>query len=333
MTSKENMELIFQHKQPEWIPHLRSEAYNLIDYLVERPIKSTGYDAWGCHWISCDTSLGITHPDTCDVKFEYIEDWREHTNFPDLESMDFSPMIEEVKDFINRDERMVQYVSLNGIFERTHTLMGFENALCAVLDDPDEYGELLKAIADHKIMLFKKVYDICQPDILVYHDDMAAQTGQFFGTDFYVDYLFPQYKRIVKAAKEIGYKHVIHHSCGKVDALIPHWLECGFDGWDSVMACNDLTMIKKEFGDRIIFMPGLDTQGVLGNDDSTEEEIENMVLEWMEMLANDGTGLIIDSSAAFSMNPKNEEICLKYIQKHGKSFMDKKKCHLHENFK
>lgn len=325
MTAKENMEKIFQHEKPDWIPHLGTEAYGIRDYIVERPIMTTGRDAWGCNWISCPDSLNITHPDTSDIKLEEVTAWREKVTFPDLEQIDFSPMAEEAKAFTDRDSKMLQYVSLNGIFERTHILMGFENALCQVLLEPEEYGEFLTAIADHKIKLFQKVYDICQPDILVYHDDMAIQTGPYFGLDFYREYLFPQYKRIVDAAREIGYPHVVHHSCGKVDALLPDWISCGFDGWDSVMACNDLTEIKKNYGDKIVFMPGLDTQQVLGPKDSTRGDIEKMVVNWMEMLAGDGFGLIIDSTVAYSLNPENEKICLEFIEKHGKAFMDAKK--------
>jgi hypothetical protein len=325
MTERENFELIFQHKKPEYIPHLGYHAYGIRDYIVERPIMTTGYDAWGCHWISCEDSLNITHPDTSDVKFEDMENWREHVTIPDLDKIDFTPMVEEAKAFTNREAKMTQYVSLNGIFERSHILMGFENALCACMEDPEEFGEMLKEFADHKIRLYQKVYDICQPDILVYHDDMATQSAQFLPTDFYKKYLFPQYKRIVEAARSMGYKYVVQHSCGRVEALIPDWLDCGFDGWDSVMACNDLKKLKKEFGDKVVFMPGLDTQGVLGTTGSTRSEIEHMVVEWMEMLANDGTGLIIDSTVAYSLNPANEKVCLEFILKHGKPFMDAKK--------
>ncbi len=325
MTCKENMELIFQHKKPDWIPHLGHDTYGIRDYIVERPIMTTGYDAWGCHWISCADSLNITHPDTSDIKFSDIEDWKEKCNIPDLEKIDFSPMEKEAEEFTDREEKMVQYVSLNGIFERSHTLMGFENALCAGLEDPEEYGKMLAAFADHKIRLYKKVYEICRPDILVYHDDMASQAAQFFHTEFYEEYLFPQYKRIVDAAREIGYRHVVQHSCGKIEKLIPSWLKCGFDGWDSVMPCNDLKKIKEKYGDQIVFMPGLDTQHILGLSTSSRHDIEKMVVDWMEMLAGDGTGLIIDSTVAYSLNPANEKICLEFILKHGKPFMDAKK--------
>jgi len=322
MTPKENMELIFAHKQPEWIPHLGHDTYGIRDYIVERPIMTTGYDAWGCHWISCPTTLNITHPDTKDIKMEDLENWREKVQIPDLDKIDFTPMVEEAKAFTDRDEKMVQYVSLNGIFERSHTLMGFENALCACMEEPEEYGEMLKAFADHKIRLFQKVYEICQPDLLVYHDDMATQTSQFIDTEFYVNYIFPQYKRIVDAAKKIGYRYVVHHSCGKIEKLIPDWLSCGFDGWDSVMPCNNLPEIKKNYGDKIVFLPGMDTQKVLGNSSSSPRDIEEMVVRWMNMLAGDGTGLILDSTVAYSLNPANEAISLECILKHGKPFMD-----------
>lgn len=73
MTNRENMELIFQHKQPEKIPHLGTDAYGVRDYVVERPIMTTRYDTWGCHWISCPDSLNITHPDANVILLTDIE--------------------------------------------------------------------------------------------------------------------------------------------------------------------------------------------------------------------------------------------------------------------
>lgn len=327
-TPRENFDIIFHHEKPDYIPHLGYHAYGIRDYIVERPIMTTGFDAWGCHWISAPHSLNITHPDLKDIKFDEVCDWRTKAHIPDLDAIDFTPMVEEAKAFTNREEKMLQYVSLNGIFERSHILMGFENALCEAMTEPEEFGTMLKAFADHKIRLFQKVYDICHPDILVYHDDMGTQKSQFMPTDFYIKYLFPQYKRIVDAARAMGYKYVVQHSCGRIQELIPEWLKCGFDGWDSVMPCNDLKKIKADFGDKIVFMPGLDTQSILGPSGTSRSEIEHMVVDWMEMLAGDGTGLIIDSTVAYSLNPTNEKICLEFILKHGKPFMDAKKRNL-----
>lgn len=48
-------------------------------------------------------------------------------------------------------------------------------------------------------------------------------------------------------------------------------------------------------------------------------------LKCAKVLYDDGTGLIIDSTVAYSLNPANEKTCLEFILKHGKPFMDAKK--------
>ena len=106
MTAKENMEKVFRHEKTDWIAHLGSEAYGIRDYIVERPIMTTGYDAWGCRWISCPDSLNITHPDTSDIKLEDVTQWKDKVVFPDLEQIDFTPMKEEAAAFTERDSRI-----------------------------------------------------------------------------------------------------------------------------------------------------------------------------------------------------------------------------------
>ncbi len=323
-TPRENFEKMFRHEIMDYFPHLGTDAWNFRDYSIERPMFTTGYDAWGCHWISCPDSMNITHPDTKLLLFEEAADWKEKVKFPDIENHDYSQEYEMLQGYTDevRKEKMLCYVSLNGIFERSHVLMGFENALCEFLEEPETFGEMLEAFADHKIRLFRKIYQMFQPDILMYHDDMATQQSQFLPTRLYQDYLFPQYKRIVDAAREIGYKYIIHHSCGKIEALLPDWLSCGFDGLDSLMPCNDLKKIKETYGDRLVFWPGGNCQQVLGIPGIDPKEIEKMVLDYYDMLGYDGKGLCMDTTAAYSMNPENEKICLEMQRKHGKAYID-----------
>lgn len=221
-----------------------------------------------------------------------------------------------------RKEKMLCYVSLNGIFERAHIMMGFESAVCEFLTDPDAFGEMLAAFADHKIRLFRKIYEMLQPDIILYHDDMATQQAQYLPTELYTKYLFPQYKRIVDAAREIGYKYVVHHSCGYIEKLIPHWLVCGFDGLDSLMPCNDLRKIKEQYGKQLVLWPGGNCQQILGIPGIGEERIEDMVLEYYDMLGNDATGFLMDTTVAYSLNPENEKICLEMQHKHRTAYVD-----------
>ena len=125
---------------------------------------------------------------------------------------------------------MVCYVSLNGIFERTHLLMGFEDALCAYIEEPEAMSELCEEIANHKIKLFKKIWEVSQPDILVYHDDWGTQMGPFLPRGVFETCIKENTRRVVTAAREIGYKYILHHSWGKVESLVPYMIDIGFDG-------------------------------------------------------------------------------------------------------
>lgn len=326
MTPRENLEKMFQHEVMEYIPHFNTDIVQFADVSVERLPFQTGKDAWGCNWISCEDSMGITHPDITDIKFRNISEWREKALIPDLDAIECNierGMLQEQHfDEEMRKEKMLCYVSLNGIFERSHILMGFEDALCEFMRDPEEYGKMLEAFADHKIRLFKKMYDLFQPDILLYHDDMATQQFQFLPTRLYVDYIFPQYKRMVDAAKEIGYQYVVHHSCGRIEDLFPEWIKCGFDGIDSFMICNDLRKIKETYGEQLVFWPGGDTQHILGIPNIGAEKIEKMVLDYYDMLCYDGKGLCMDTTFQYSMNPANEAICTEMQMKHRKAYID-----------
>lgn len=320
-TFKENMTKVFNHEVADWVPHFYGEVDQIIDDFIERPLLVDGIDAWGTKWLSCPAALGMTNPDVNDIKYNELDNWRSKVQIPQIDNVDFTAVIQSVRLF-DRNEKMLLYVSLNGIFERSHALMGFENALVAAIEEPDEFSEMLAAFTEHKIRVMKKMYEYAQPDIYLYHDDMANQKSPFFHTDFYVQYIFPHYKKIVQAAKEIGYKYVFHHSCGMIEDLIPAWLECGFDGWESVMPCNDLPEIKRKYGKRIVFISGLDAQEILGPENTKREKIEKMVLHYLNTMAYDGTGFCFNNNFIYSLNPANEEICNMFIKKHQKAFID-----------
>lgn len=326
LTHRENMVLALEHKLPEWVPHLASESYRMGDYIVERPMTVEGRDAWGVMWHPCEASLNLTHPDTSTYLLDYeeITDWKKLLKFPDQDAIDWTPVIEQVKTFTDREQYLTHFISLNGIFERMHILMGFEGALIACMEEPEAMRDLAEAIVDHKIRTFRKIWDIAQPEILLYHDDWGTQQAPFLPHETFVEILKEPTRRLAAAAHEIGYRWILHHSCGKVESLIPDMIEIGMDGWDSAQPCNDLARIKREYGDRLVIATGMDAQGVIGNPNSTPEQLRHEVESKIDMLGENG-GLICDTVPAYSLNPKNEEIVLEEIRRYGKIYCDRQR--------
>lgn len=327
LTPKENMDKAFAHEIPDWVPHLAHDAKNRVaDYTIERPINWDGYDTWGIHWVPCPESLNITQPDhTQRPLLEEADLWEDLVKFPDLDKIDWTSYIEAVEQYDDRSIWPTHYVSLNGIFERTHLLLGFEEALVAYMTDTDTMAALCGAIADHKIRLFERIWEIAQPDILVMHDDWATAQAPFLPMDIFEKCLFPNMKRITKACRDMGYRHLLHHTCGHAEDLVPFILDNGFDGWNSAQpTVNDLPAVKEKYGDRCVISSGLDAQGIIGDPNSTEEELRRHVREHIDTLGESG-GLVIDSTFAYSMNPKNEEIIHDEIMRYGPIYCEQQK--------
>lgn len=318
LTHRENMLLALEHKLPEWVPHLASESYRMGDYIVERPMTTEGRDAWGVLWHPCAASLNITHPDTKSyvLDYEQINDWKRLLKFPDLDAVDWTPLVEQAAAFTERDKYLTHFISLNGIFERMHILMGFEGTLIACMEEPEAVRELAEAIVDHKLKVFKRVWDIASPEILLYHDDWGTQNNPFLPHDIFEQILKEPTRRLFAGVHETGFRYILHHCCGKVESLIPDMIEIGAEGWDSAQPCNDLERIKREYGDRLVIATGMDAQGVIGNPASTREELRREVEHRIDTLGANG-GLICDTVAAYSLNPHNEDIVLEEIRRYG----------------
>lgn len=97
--------------------------------------------------------------------------------------------------------------------------------------------------------------------------DFGTQRGPFISVDAYCDLYEPFHKRVNDwIHKHTAWKTFIH-SCGSVAALVPDFIEAGFDILNPVQ-CSAFDMeaqsLKSRFGDRITFWGGgVDTQQTL----------------------------------------------------------------------
>src|SRR5208337_1957084 len=115
--------------------------------------------------------------------------------------------------------------------------------------------------------------------------DFGAQNGPFISPYVYRDLFKPFHKQVNDwIHKNTSWKTLIH-SCGSVRALIPDFIEAGFDILNPVQ-CSAAGMapleLKKEFGDQITFWGGgVDTQRTLPF--GTAEEVRREVREKLKI--------------------------------------------------
>ncbi len=120
--------------------------------------------------------------------------------------------------------------------------------------------------------------------------DFGTQTSSFCSTDTYDELYAPYYKRINAWVHKNTPWKTFKHSCGAVEAFIPHFIESGFDIVNPVQcsaAGMEPTVLKERYGNHIVFWGGgVDTQKTLPF--GTADQVRREVLKRCEVFAPNG---------------------------------------------
>lgn len=253
MTPRERGLAFYRHQPTDELP-TDNDLFVLFnpEAYCERPDHTTGGTDWfGVKW-KYEQSVDAIAPDHSQAPImEDICDWRDLVKFPDLDAWDWSRA--ESVDHVSEIDRSKVFVMMfvNGPFERMHMLMGFENALCSLLMDPEEVEAYLNTYMEWKLKLMEKVIEIYKPDVLMFHDDWGTQNGMFFSPEVWRELFKPQIKKAVDRCHELGVLFEMH-SCGKMEEIIPDFVELGIDSWQG-MEINDVPKLKAITGDKLSY--------------------------------------------------------------------------------
>lgn len=261
MNQRENFFTMIEGKKPEFIPN-SMEVYKTcgmaISY-IDSPFQG-GLDSYGVNWVL--TKEGAI-PEPNKFLFEDIADWKEKVHFADLDSLGIeAAAAKEMEDFDqnSRNELVVNIFSACGLFERLAAFMGFENALCSLVEDPESCKEFFEAVADYRIACHNRMIDAYQPDVLTYFDDLATANGLFMSPKVYREVIKPAHQRIIEAVTSRG---VIfsQHTCGKCEEIVGDYVEMGAKIWHSAQINNDLEGIMDRYKGKLIVEGGWDSSG------------------------------------------------------------------------
>lgn len=312
MTNKENALVALRGGIPESVPCFYSSCQIMIvDGFGDIPPFTSGVagkDKYGVHQTPTASAGGMFTPTpTVSPVLTDITKWREQVTLPDLDVIDWEA--EAKKDYkllgIDREKFVLDLFCANGIFERLHFLMGFENALCAIMEEPEAVYEFVGAIADLKIKAVEIAAQYYKPDVFTYLDDYSHAGGLMISPETFRKIFKPHLKRIFDAINRTDMIPKFH-CCGRMERLAGDFVEIGAKALDPCQPCNDITAMQKNVGSSICLMGGLDVQGVIDAPGTTEKEIRTEVRRCIDAYAGDhaymlyGTSLSLYDSAAYA---------------------------------
>jgi uroporphyrinogen decarboxylase len=178
-----------------------------------------------------------------------------------------------------------------GVLELGCWMCGFDDFLFRMADEPEFVHRFFTIIAAYQ----KRVDEIYYGALGRYlhfttsGDDFGTQTGPFLSPAMFHDLITPYLKRRIEHIRTFGSAHFFHHTCGSVHALIPELLSCGVEILNPIQPrVRDMEpdRLKRDFGDRLTFYGGVDTQQLLPH--GTPDEVFAATKDLIATLGHDG---------------------------------------------
>jgi uroporphyrinogen decarboxylase len=304
---------LFYRNDAKKMAELEAKGYAKVDH-----VNGIVYDAWGMGIkIGEDGFFACYHPlqgnkeknrlaepflpdnfDRAILDMPFAEAARAY-QAPDANRPDnLEDMVRDLKANANGEHLVVPSGYL-GIYESTYCLMGFEEFMMESITDTESVEILMDKITDYKVATAKR--KVAAGFKVGHHgDDLGCQVGTLVSPAQFHGLIKPRIARLFKVFKDAGLP-VMMHSCGDVTSFLPDLIEIGLDMIEPVQPCMGLERIKKQFGDKLSFWGGIDTQEILPH--GTPAEVAAETKRVISILGKGGRYIIAPSQEVMADVP------------------------------
>jgi uroporphyrinogen decarboxylase len=155
--------------------------------------------------------------------------------------------------------------------------MGIENLSLVVYDEPAWFEEMVETVADLQISILQKLFATGGTfDGCGMWEDMCYNAGPLLSPSHFKQYLVPHYKRITSLCRQNGVDVVWLDCDGKIDDLLPLWLDAGVNCMFPIEIGNwgaDPIKYRRQYGKQLLMMGGYDKHILARSKQEIEAEI------------------------------------------------------------
>lgn len=191
--------------------------------------------------------------------------------WPDPKDPGFTEGIRQRVEEIKRGGDYAICLCLMGaVIFRGCTMRGFEAYLKDFYKNPAALCRLMDKLCDFWVGTAEASIEAAGPeniDVVFLGEDLGTQDGCLIDPDtIYAKYVKPRHRRMVETVKSLTGAKVCFHCCGSAYHFIDHLIDIGVDVLNPVQVTArnmEPERLKAEFGDRICFWGGINTQRLL----------------------------------------------------------------------
>ena len=186
--------------------------------------------------------------------------------------------------FEHSDYVVVAEHPVYGVLELACWMCGFDDFLARIAGDRPFVFKLFDKLLALQKAFITPYYQAVGPYIhlTTSGDDFGTQSGPFMSPRAFRETVKPYFAERIAFTRQYTPAYFWHHTCGSVHALLPDLLDAGVDILNPIQpgARNmEPERLKADFGSRLCFHGGFDTQGVLpfGTPEQIEAEVQRVM--------------------------------------------------------
>jgi uroporphyrinogen decarboxylase len=207
-----------------------------------------------------------------------LEDLAKFHDWPNPDDYDY----EAVKRFCDKHQDKAIRIGWPGPYQVFLEMYPAEEFYCLMAEDPDLVKAMLNRYSDFYMELYERMFEAGDGaiDLIRPCDDYGTQISLLFSPAMWEEYFAENTKKLVNLAHKYGCFY-LQHSCGAVRGIIPNLIRCGADVLEPVQKVKGMEVegLKKDFGDKLCFEGGVDTQHLLpcGTPEEVRAETEHII--------------------------------------------------------
>lgn len=247
-------------------------------------------DPWGIRWVKEGPYNQICHFPLAQASPEELRQYR----FPDAFQEELLSKMEPLLPWA--DEYFLGCDVSPNVFEMYWRLRGMDQTLLDLAAEPELSYEMLGRCGQFAAELAEAACQRFPLDWLWTGDDVASQRSLMMSPATWRALIKPHLARCFEVGKRYGLP-VAYHCCGALRPIIPDLIEMGLEVLNPIQGnCPGMAAaeLKREFGSRLTFMGGVDTQELLPH--GTVDQVRRATRELIDTMTSDGGGYILAAS-------------------------------------
>ena len=288
MESREIVSRAIEFRRPPRLPFFQHEIEGIPDdvcdcWEMDRAKRGWFFDNavqddWGCGWRATE------HKNMGQVVHSPLEQWDALSTYhpPNPRDPFYFERIEEA--IAEAGDRYVVVTNHFNLIERLHMLHGFSRTMEDFYMESEKIEKILDMVLEFKLEQFDELHRRFGDRVhgLFLSDDWGTQEGPFISSGMFEHFFLERYRELVRGVHDHGW-HVILHSCGRINDLVPYFIDVGVDVMNMQQPqVYGIKELGRRFAGKICFLTTADIQKTLPRGDYGEirAEVRELVEHW-----------------------------------------------------